>query len=97
MHQHTYGHCGSTRSNLLLSHALINAHRTLRNVECRLIEEEKRLDRRLEEYRQMMQALDGPKGSFAQVVEDWTDVRKETEECRKDLMRLGWTADHCTN
>lgn len=33
------------------------------------------------------------KGGFAQVVEDMAKVRKETEECRRDLRRLGWSGD----
>lgn len=32
-------------------------------------------------------------GGFRQVVEDMARVRREMEECRKDLRRLGWTGD----
>ena len=29
-------------------------------------------------------------GGFAQAIEDWARVRRETEECRQDLRHLGW-------
>ncbi|KAL1941124.1 hypothetical protein VTO73DRAFT_7336 [Trametes versicolor] len=35
----------------------------------------------------------GREGAFAQVVRDMARVKRETEECRRELMRLGWTGD----
>lgn len=32
----------------------------------------------------------GRNNTFGQVVDDWARVKKETEECVRDLRRLGW-------
>jgi hypothetical protein len=74
-----------------MSRALASAHQKLVRDERRLVEEEAALDRQLDEYERVVRMVDGPVGGFVQVVEDWTNVQKETEECRKDLRRLGWT------
>ena len=55
--------------------------------------EMQKLDRQIEEYESMLRLVDGRDGSFAQVVKDMARVKRETEECRKDLRRLGWTGD----
>ena len=51
------------------------------------------LDAQIAEYDAMLRLVDGRDGSFAQVVKDMTRVKRETEECRRDLRRLGWTGD----
>lgn len=33
---------------------------------------------------------DNKNNTFGQVVDDWARVKKETEECVRDLRRLGW-------
>lgn len=78
--------------------ALSAAYGKLKRQEQRMEEEERELDRQLEEYGRLLQLVDGGRarsanGGFAQVVEDWSRVTKETEECRKDLRRLGWSGD----
>ncbi|KAF8892042.1 hypothetical protein BD779DRAFT_1670395 [Infundibulicybe gibba] len=57
-------------------------------------EEGNRLDRQIEEYETLLGLVDGGReNGFAQVVDDWTRVQKETDECKRDLRRLGWTGD----
>ena len=51
------------------------------------------LDAQIAEYDAMLRLADGRDGSFAQVVKDMVRVKRETEECRRDLRRLGWTGD----
>ena len=51
------------------------------------------LDAQIAEYDAMLRLVDGRDGSFAQVVKDMARVKRETEECRRDLRRLGWTGD----
>ena len=55
--------------------------------------EMERLDAQIAQYEGMLSLVDGRDGSFAQVVRDMARVKRETEECRKDLRRLGWTGD----
>lgn len=74
-------------------HALYAAHEKLMKDKRRLAEEEKNLDRQLNKYQELLQFVDGVGGGFTQIVEDWTRVQKETEECKRDLRRLGWTGD----
>lgn len=68
-------------------------HERLKNEERRLADQEKELDGQLGEYEKLLRFVDGGGGGFAQVVEDWTRLQREIEECRKDLRRLGWTGD----
>ncbi|KAI0641934.1 hypothetical protein C8Q79DRAFT_929482 [Trametes meyenii] len=57
-------------------------------------EEMRALDGQLEAYEGMLRMVDGRReGAFAQVVKDMARVKRETDECRKDLLRLGWTGD----
>jgi len=76
-----------------LSRALEVAYHQAREEEYALDAEETELDRQLDGYTRVMQLVDGDGSSFAQVIEDWTQVKKETEECRRDLRRLGWTGN----
>jgi hypothetical protein len=61
--------------------------------EARLREEEGSLDQKLSQYENLLVVVDGTQGAFHQIVDDWTTVKKDTEECRRDLRRLGWTGD----
>ncbi|KAI0675515.1 hypothetical protein C8Q78DRAFT_328630 [Trametes maxima] len=57
-------------------------------------EETRVLDGQLEAYEGMLRMVDGRReGAFAQVVKDMARVKRETEECRRDLLRLGWAGD----
>ncbi|KII87450.1 hypothetical protein PLICRDRAFT_255686 [Plicaturopsis crispa FD-325 SS-3] len=90
---------GAEKTDKNMQNALISASEKLAADERRLREEEREVDRELAEYRKVMDVVDGEgrgsraKGGYAQVVDDWTRVQKETEECRRDLRRLGWTGD----
>ncbi|KAG5647916.1 hypothetical protein DXG03_007840 [Asterophora parasitica] len=78
-----------------MAHALAAAHAKLKAEERKMRDEEAQLDRQLEEYEQMLTLVDGhgKGGGFGQVIEDWTRVQREREECIRDLRRLGWTGD----
>jgi hypothetical protein len=86
---------GNSRSKTRTSmiDALSAAYAKLKTDERKMEEEERELDRQLGEYETMLNMIDGGGGGFAQVVEDWTRVQREKEECRRDLRRLGWTGD----
>lgn len=62
--------------------------RSLSGTSAEVKEEERALDQELGEYAQLLNLVD-ERGGFAQVI-DWVRVRRETEECRQDLRRLGW-------
>ncbi|KAF9475224.1 hypothetical protein BDN70DRAFT_270259 [Pholiota conissans] len=51
------------------------------------------LDRQLREYESLMQLVDGGRNGYQQIINDWAKVQQETDECLKDLRRLGWTGD----
>ena len=80
-------------ANAATPQALASAYGKLKEEERRLAAEERALDKELAEYSRLLKLVDGQTGGFAQVVEDWTTIQKETEECRRDLRRLGWTGD----
>ena len=88
-----YGHKSATNPGVTMTQALAAAHGYLDSEEEELKEHEQRLDQQLEEYRRLLQLVEGPSGGFGQIVEDWSRVQMETEECRRDLRRLGWTGD----
>ncbi|RDB23404.1 hypothetical protein Hypma_009080 [Hypsizygus marmoreus] len=93
-HQALYAHPSSKGTQQTLAHALSAAHVKLTKDTRKMADEERALDRQLAEYETMLRLVDGDGGGgFAQVVEDWTRVQKEKEECRRDLRRLGWTGD----
>ena len=73
-----------------MTQALSTASKKAKENERRLSEEERAMDQELGEYSRLLRLVDGPEGGFAQVVEDWARVQRETEECRRDLRRLGW-------
>jgi hypothetical protein len=55
--------------------------------------ESRDLDRRIQEYEALLRLVDGSGGGYQQVVEDWVKIKQDTDECLKDLRRLGWTGD----
>ncbi|TFK51769.1 hypothetical protein OE88DRAFT_1658378 [Heliocybe sulcata] len=94
-HADLYGYRLPKNPEATMAKALSAAHERYTAEERKLEEEEEQLDKQLEEYRQMLELVDGKsrEGGFGQVVEDWARVQKETEECKRDLRRLGWTGD----
>lgn len=92
-HQALYGHRSSKNPQASLAHALEAAHAKLKREERAMEKEGAALDHELDGYAAMLALVDGGGGGFAQVVDDWTRVQKETEECKRDLRRLGWTGD----
>lgn len=88
-----YGHNSPMSANITMNHALGAVATKLREQQAAQREEQVMLDSQIDQYSRMLQLVDGHDGGFAQVVEDMSRVQKETEECRKDLRRLGWTGD----
>lgn len=92
-HQALYGHSLPNRPDATVSRAVTAAYEKLKERRRAQETEMQKLDRQIEEYESMLRLVDGRDGSFAQVVKDMARVKRETEECRKDLRRLGWTGD----
>lgn len=90
-----YGTKSQTQPNNegTVASAISVAYRKLKADEARMREEERQLDQKLSKYEELLTVVDGGQGGFQQVVNDWTRVKKETEDCRTDLRRLGWTGD----
>jgi len=76
-----------------VSHALTAAYTSLKQDEKNMKVEAATLDRQLEEYESLLQLVDSGSGGYQQIIKDWTRVKQETDECLKDLRRLGWTGD----
>ena len=74
-----------------MAKALDAAHRKLRKDEQRLKEEEFQVDLQLQEYEGVLKIVDVSSGGYRQLIDDWVGVKRESEECRRDLRRLGWT------
>jgi len=74
-----------------ISQTIARVHARLMERKAQMDADEAALDERLESYTRLVKLVDGPQGGFAQVVEDWVRVQRETAECRRDLRRLGWT------
>ena len=74
-----------------MAKALDAAHRKLRKDEQRLKEEEFQVDQQLQEYEGVLKIVDVSSGGYRQLIDDWVRVKRESEECRRDLRRLGWT------
>ncbi|KAJ3971822.1 hypothetical protein EV361DRAFT_949357 [Lentinula raphanica] len=92
-HKEVYEFVSDTRPEATMMNALSNAYGRLKSeAEC-LMDEEQVLDSQIEEYTRLMQLVEGGSGQdgFGQIVEDYLRVEKETEECKRDLRRLGWT------
>ncbi|KAJ3514987.1 hypothetical protein NLJ89_g2037 [Agrocybe chaxingu] len=73
--------------------AIEAAYSTLKSEEKELKAESNSLDQQLQEYETMLQLVDGGNSGYQQIVNDWTRVKQDTDECLKDLRRLGWTGD----
>ena len=73
--------------------AIEAAYLSLKKDEKEMVVQGQSLDRQLQEYESLMQLVDGGRGGYRQVVSEWTKVKQETEDCMKDLRRLGWTGD----
>ncbi|KAF9005963.1 hypothetical protein BDQ17DRAFT_320896 [Cyathus striatus] len=85
-----YDHKSESHPNKTVSKCLITACNALQNQETDMKAEESSLNKELQEYEQLL-ALMSTGGGYQQVIEDWSRVKQETEECKKDLRRLGWT------
>ena len=92
-HLALYGHTSPNRPQATMGRALAAAVEKLRTKERAQVEEEDELDAQLIAYESMLGLVGGREGGFAQVVEDMARVKRETDECKKDLRRLGWTGD----
>ncbi|KAF8909361.1 hypothetical protein CPB84DRAFT_1511056 [Gymnopilus junonius] len=76
-----------------IAQALSVASSELQKEEAKMINDSNVLDHQLHEYETMLQLVDGGSGGYQQIINDWTKVKQETEECLRDLRRLGWTGD----
>jgi hypothetical protein len=85
-----YRSAGERHTEAGMADALSAAHAKLKAEERKMEEEERELECQLGGYDTVLEMIDG---GFGQVVEDWTRVQREKEECRRDLRRLGWTGD----
>ncbi|KAL7280784.1 hypothetical protein ACG7TL_005728 [Trametes sanguinea] len=77
-----------------VARAVANAYEALRARQRAQEEEMRELDGRLAAYEGVLGLVDGRadgRGAYARVVGDMARVKRETEECRKELIRLGWT------
>ncbi|KAM5532359.1 hypothetical protein V8D89_013953 [Ganoderma adspersum] len=92
-HRALYGHALLGDTSATVARAVTAAHAKLKERQRAQDAEMQKLDRQIEEYESMLSLVDGRDGSFSQVVKDMARVKRETEECRKDLRRLGWTED----
>ncbi|TFK94158.1 hypothetical protein K466DRAFT_593827 [Polyporus arcularius HHB13444] len=92
-HRALYGYALPNRPDATVSRAVAAAYEKLRERQRAQEAETQKLDRQIEQYESMLRLVDGRDGSFGQVVKDMARVKRETEECRKDLRRLGWTGD----
>jgi cysteinyl-tRNA synthetase len=76
-----------------IAKAVEAAYSSLKKDEKEMKMQSQSLDRQLQEYESLMQLVDGGKNGYQQIINDWTKVQQETDECLKDLRRLGWTGD----
>jgi hypothetical protein len=78
-----------------VSQALTVAFKSLKTEEKGMKTEALLLDQQLHEYETLLRLVDGENGTggYQQVVNDWTKIKQETDECKRDLRRLGWTGD----
>ncbi|KAJ6581417.1 hypothetical protein B0H19DRAFT_505765 [Mycena capillaripes] len=90
-----YNYSSPKNPELQMRHALSAAYAKLKEDERELDEEEHKLDHELAQYQTLLDMVDGGgSGGFRQLVADTARVEKETEECRKDLRRLGWAGEN---
>ncbi|KDR80554.1 hypothetical protein GALMADRAFT_222151 [Galerina marginata CBS 339.88] len=76
-----------------VAQAISTSYTVLKEDEKHLKIESNSLDQQLQEYENLLRLVEGGSGGYQQVVKDWTKVKQETDECLKDLRRLGWTGD----
>ncbi|KAF9054411.1 hypothetical protein BJ165DRAFT_1607121 [Panaeolus papilionaceus] len=77
-----------------VSQALEAAHKSLRGQEHDMVTEARALDEQLQAYTALLELVDGgKKGAYKQIVDDWTKIKQDTDECLRDLRRLGWTGE----
>jgi len=82
-----------TQEGNTVAHAIVAAYSALKGDEKEMKAEADTLDRQLQEYESLLQLVDRGSGGYKQIINDWTKVKQETDECLKDLRRLGWTGD----
>ncbi|KAK1221077.1 putative ubiquinone biosynthesis monooxygenase [Marasmius sp. AFHP31] len=92
-HQALYNFKSETHPDATMSNALKAAYDSLEEEGIDLEEEERALDVQLFEYRTLLEIVDGEHMGFGQLVDDWVRVQKETEDCGRDLRRLGWIGE----
>lgn len=76
-----------------VAQAIVGAYNALKKEEKDLKAESQKLDQQLQEYEALLELVDGEGGGYQQVVKDWLKTKQETDDCLKDLRRLGWTGD----
>jgi len=81
------------RSLASLADAVTTAYASHKEDEKKMKAEIATLDRELLEYESMLRLVDGNNSGYQQIINDWTKVQQETDECLKDLRRLGWTGN----
>ncbi|KAF8584018.1 hypothetical protein K439DRAFT_1633877 [Ramaria rubella] len=86
-----YGYASPLNPRVTISSAVKQLYEKLTAHQLVLESQEQDMQSRLREYEQLLELMDGNGAGFAQVVEDLATVKRETEECRRDLRRLGWT------
>lgn len=79
-----YGHISSSNPHATMLNAISHSQKQFIAQQRVLEAQGHDIQARLQEYQQLLELVDGP-GGFAQVVEDLATVKRETEECRKDL------------
>ncbi|KAL4245547.1 hypothetical protein ABKN59_010506 [Abortiporus biennis] len=84
---------GQSKEEKTMLNAIAVLHARFSEKEAEQEKEERKLDKEIGEYEKLLALVDGGgrRGGFSQVVDDMAKVRKEIDECRKDLRRLGWT------
>ena len=92
-HMSLYQYTLPSQPDVTMEKALNAMQERLRHKQRQQEKEETQLDQQIQEFGELLQMVDGKNGNFSQVIEDMARVRKETEECRRDLRRLGWTGD----
>jgi hypothetical protein len=83
-----YNYASPSTQGVTVSQAIVRLHEKLVARERATETQERDVHSRLKEYEQLLELVDGTGGGFAQVVKDLATVKRETEECRKDLR---WT------
>ena len=77
-----------------VSQALVLAYGALKEEEKDMRLETQKLDQQIQDYETLLKLVDGDSGGgYRQMVQDWLEVKQGTDECLKDLRRLGWTGD----